>query len=422
MKNRYREYYYFAFESIFDPVFDSQVVEFIKEFNKGSDDDRKITLVVFGSFSDLISKKYTVKRKRIRKALEGRCRFFFKLPYFFKYPSLFSLSIFLNTVIALKALSLLMRLNRSGKMVFHCRTEIASYILLNIRNKFYKKAKLICDCRGVGSKEILYKFPGKKGISLSKKIKNIEDAAHKRADQLFCVSKSFKEYINKKSGEKIKIEVIPCCINKDKFYFNSIKRREKRKELDIENRFTVLYSGSLNMWQLPEEIIKIFLEFRSYIKDSILVIFTRDTGIAEKLLKKYDLNNDSYIVGSKSFDEISSYLPVGDIGLLIREENEVNRIAFPIKYTEYVRSGVPVFTSITSDIDAFLEKYNTGFKIKDFKDVSEIRNVISDIKQDLDNICSNAYKKRISNVIGEKFGWSAYTPKIKRIYQMITDE
>jgi len=415
------KYYYFAFESIFDAVFDSQVVEFIKEFNKGPDDDKKIKLLVFGSLSDLINKKYREKIDSIKKELDGRCLFFFKFPYFYRFPCLLGFSVFLNSAAVCKALVLFLRLKRSGRMVFHCRTEMASYILLKIRRIFFKKAKVICDCRGVGSKEILYKYPGKKGNILSNKIRDIEDFAHNNSDLLFCVSESFKRFIQGNNQKNLDIEVIPCCINTVKFKFDAEVRAEKRRQMGIDDRFAVLYSGSLNEWQLPEEMIKIFLEFKKYIIDSIFVIFTGDIYIAEEMLKKYDLSRDSYILESKSFNEISSYLPVGDIGLLIREENEVNKVAFPIKYTEYTRSGVPVFTSIKSDIDIFIKKYNTGFKIRDFRDAAEIRNVISNIKQELDNICSNGYKEKISDITGREFGWPSYMPKIRKQYQLMID-
>ncbi len=421
MRDKDIKYYYFAFESIFDAVFDSQVVEFVKEFNKGSDDDKKITLVVFGSLSDLINKEYGKKRCSIIKALDGKCHFFFKFPYFYRFPCLLGFSVFLNAVTVCKALVLFLRLKRSGKMVFHCRTEMASYILLKIRRIFFKKAKMICDCRGVGSKEILYKYPGKKGNILSNKIRNIEDFAHNNSDLLFCVSESFKRFIQGNNQKHLDIEVIPCCINTVKFKFDAEARDKKRKEMGIDDRFVVLYSGSLNEWQLPEEMINIFKVFQKNIEDSIFVLFTRDMGFAEDLIARSGLKSGSYIIESKSFDEIGGYLQVGDMGLLIREENDVNRVAFPIKFTEYVRSGVPVLTSITSDVAGLISRYNAGFILMDHNDQKEIERTVLKIRSGIDQIKSNGYKEKISSLIGEEISWEKHISIVKEAYKGITD-
>ncbi len=47
--------FYIAFESIFDPVFDSQVTEFVKELNQRlSKENEKTRLIVIGSLSTVI--------------------------------------------------------------------------------------------------------------------------------------------------------------------------------------------------------------------------------------------------------------------------------------------------------------------------------------------------------------------------------
>jgi len=409
--------FYFAFESIFDPVFDSQVIEFIKEFNLRSVSDEKIRLVVLGSFNDLFKKGYWSKRKKINSALEGNCFFFFKVPYFYRFPFLLDISLFINAFISCMVIYQFMGLKKPKNVLFHCRTEIAGYVLLKVRGKFFRNARVICDCRGVGSKEILYKYPGKKGNILSNKIRDIEDFAHNNSDLLFCVSESFKRFIQGNNQKHLDIEVIPCCINTVKFKFDAKVRDKKRKEMGIDDRFAVLYSGSLNEWQLPEEMINIFKVFQKNIEDSIFVLFTRDMGFAEDLIARSGLKSGSYIIESKSFDEIGSYLQVGDLGLLIREENDVNRVAFPIKFTEYVRSGVPVLTSITSDVAGLIVKFNAGFIMKDHNDQKEIERTVLKVRSDIDHIKSNEYKEKISNLIGEEISWEKHISIVKEAYK-----
>lgn len=412
--------FYIAFESIFDPVFDSQVTEFVKELNQGlSKENGGTRLVVIGSLTDIFKKAYWEKRKKIKHILKGNCSFFFKIPYSYQIPSLLWTSLFINMIITLKVILFFLRLKRSETAIFHCRTEITSFVLIRIRDLFYPNIKVICDCRGVGSEEIIYKYPGDKGILLSKKIKRVERYAHKRSDHLFCVSNSFKAYIKEKNKNTPDIEVIPCCINTKKFKFDEKVRDKARKEMGISDRFVILYAGSLNEWQLPEKMIEIFNIFKRNISESIFLLLTRDTGFAEKLFLDSGMDKDSYIIRHIPFDRIGRYLVAGDVGLLIREENDVNRVAFPIKFTEYVRSGVPVLTSITSDIADFIEKYDAGFMIRNYNDISEIEKIVLEIKADIHNIGNRQYKNRISSIVGEKMSWDSNMQRVMDIYRKL---
>jgi glycosyltransferase involved in cell wall biosynthesis len=412
--------FYIAFESIFDPVFDSQVTEFVKELNQRlSKENEKTRLVVIGSLTDIFKKDYWKKRKKIKQALKGNCSFFFKIPYSYQIPSLFGTSLFINMVITFKVILFFLRLRRSETAVLHCRTEITSSVLIKIRDLFYPNIKVICDCRGVGSEEIIYKYPGGKGILLSKKIERVERSAHRKSDHLFCVSNSFKAYIREKNETTPDIEVVPCCINAEKFKFDEEARDKIRKEMGISDRFVILYAGSLNEWQLPEKMIEIFNIFKRNISESIFLMLTKDTEFAEDLFLDSGMDKNSYIIRHIPFDLIGKYLVAGDVGLLIREENDVNRVAFPIKFTEYIRSGVPVMTSITSDIADFIEKYDAGFRIRDHNDISEIEKIVLDIRADAHNTGSRQYKDRISSIIGEKMSWDSRMPAVMDIYRKL---
>lgn len=412
--------YYFAFESIFDPVFDSQVIGFLRKMNDRFDKIKgELKLIIVGSINDLFKRIYWQKRKRIKKKLNNRCVFVFKFPYLYKFPYLLGFSIFLNAMICFFVLFFNLRLKKSETVIFHCRTEMGSYILLKLRRFFYKNIKVICDCRGVGSKEIMYKPGIRNKILLSWKIYEIEKFVHINSDYLFCVTEAFKEYILNESKNIIKkIKIIPCCLDTNRFKYNPGLREKIREEMSIKNDdFVILYSGSLNQWQLPGRMIEIFKIFRRVIKNSIFVVLTKDMEEAYKLFIESGLNKDYFIISFKPYNLINKYLLIGDIGLLIREDNDVNRVAFPIKFSEYIRCGVPVLTSISSDVINLVGDYSLGFRLKDFNDDRELRNIAGYIKKNMDYIKSDGYKSKISNAIRKKVDWDYYTDQILEIYK-----
>jgi glycosyltransferase involved in cell wall biosynthesis len=415
------KYFYFAFESIFDPIFDSQVLTYVEKYNSFAGDDEKISLVLFGSTGDLFKHGYHKEIKEIKNRMKGFFNYSFKIPYFYKYPCMLGFSMLLNSLVVFSVLFFKKRLRKKERFVCHCRTEIGSYILLKLRENFYKDMKIICDCRGIGSKEILYKSGINNKEMLSGKIRKIENYAHANSDYLFCVTESFKKYILDQHGNKIKkIKVIPCCIDTEKFRYDKNTREKCRNEMGIDpESFVVLYAGSLSGWQLPDAMIDIFNIIKEYIKNSIFVIFTRDIETASEKIKTSGMHEGNYIIDAKPPSGMNKYLTIGDLGLLIREDNEVNRVAFPVKFAEYCRCGVPVLSSITSDVTNIIERYKLGYRLEDYRDLENIKKVINKIKVNIDTIKSDSYKKRISDSIEKIVNWESYLEFILYVYRSL---
>jgi len=412
--------FYCAFESIFDPVFESQVLVFLKNLNNRlSPSGKAINLVIFGSIGDLFKKNYFHRRKYIKNFLNGKCYFTFKFPYFYKFYILFKFSILINILISFLLFYFVARLKKSEHALFHCRTEVGSYFLLSLRNIFFKNTKVICDCRGIGSKEILYKSKNRSSNVLFKRIEKIENFSHADSDYLFCVSETFKKYIQSKINRKNNIEVIPCCLDTDKFKYDPNIRKKIRNDFGVKDKFVILYAGSLNEWQLPVEMVRIFKIFSTVIKNISFIMFTKDIKYARELFSSFGLKKDNYAIKAVPHYLINEYLLIGDLGLLIRQDNDVNKVAFPIKFFEYIRCGVPILSSITSDLEVLIKKYNLGFWLRDYNDESEIKKIALLVKNKMEYFKSDMYKRELSTVIERKMSWNSYLDSIINIYERI---
>jgi len=410
--------FYSAFESIFDPVFESQVMVLLSNINdRLSPSGQSVNLVIFGSIEDLFKGAYIQRKRYIKKFLNNRCIFSFKFPYLHRFSIFFRLSLLINTLICFFTLYFIVRLKRSEKALFHCRTEIVSYILLVLKRTFFKNIKVICDCRGIGSKELLYKYNIKNNNIAFEVVEKIENYSHKNSDYIFCVSNSFRNYIRERTSRVDNIKVIPCCLDTDIFKYDSNERKKIRNYFNVENKFVLLYSGSLNEWQLPLEMIKIFIVFKTVFKNSIFIIFTGDIKYAREIFLNSGLKKDEYIVSSIPHHLINKYLLVGDIGLLIRQDNDVNKVAFPVKFYEYVRCGVPVLSSITSDLKDLIIKYDLGFWISDYGNEFEIKRIAMLLKNKVDYFKSDEYKKKLSKAIEREISWDNYLDSIINVYE-----
>jgi glycosyltransferase involved in cell wall biosynthesis len=99
--------------------------------------------------------------------------------------------------------------------------------------------------------------------------------------------------------------------------------------------------------------------------------------------------------------EIQNYLAVGDLGLLLRERNSVNRVASPVKFAEYLACGLPVLVSPgVGDFSHFVCAEHVGYVLEPGLPLAR---VVSEIR---DN--RSAFRVRCQEVAARNFDGDRY--------------
>jgi len=131
------------------------------------------------------------------------------------------------------------------------------------------------------------------------------------------------------------------------------------------------------------------------------------------ILSKYKISHPDVISTFVSYDKVPAYLYACDIGIIWRDENIVNWVASPIKFSEYLSCGLPVIANRSVHlINEVIENYKVGVLIKD---ISEIN------KKIIESLLSlNRYK--ISEVGRYLFGIENVGPMYLKIYNKILKE
>ncbi|MFB0527092.1 MAG: glycosyltransferase [bacterium] len=283
-----------------------------------------------------------------------------------------------------------------GVNILHCHGEAGGYLGLLARKKMGKDIPLISDLRGLVSEESL--LCAKDAGFLRRflfnlrayEFRKIEECVVKESDLIFCVSREFKEYLQEKYGANPdKIAVVPSLVDSRFFFFNSEIRKRKREELNIEGRIVFVYSGSTVKWQLPEETIAFFKKIKEIIPEAFLLFLANNILHAKKYFSGID--KEDYLLISVSYRKVSEFLNAADIGILLRENNLVNRVASPMKFGEYLCCGLPVIiTPGIGDSEEIIKEYGIG-RVLDLKDL-KIE------KHDLIQFLNNVDRKRIEKI------------------------
>lgn len=199
-----------------------------------------------------------------------------------------------------------------------------------------------------------------------KAMASAEKFARQTADQIIVLTDTLKNDLQNEYLVKTAIEVIPCCINTEKFYFDAKARERRRDELKIEEEKLFVYVGKIGSWYLVEEIFDFFREARQKIESCKLLIVTPDSS--EKfahIAQAANVSAESYFVVKATHDQVNDYLSASDVGLAFIKQLKSKRGSSPIKVAEYLSAGLPVvMTDGIGDCSTLIEENKVGAILK----------------------------------------------------------
>ncbi len=226
--------------------------------------------------------------------------------------------------------------------------------------------KIIFDARGAYKAEFEeYKVINHPKIINS--ISHLEKEAIYYSDFKISVSNALVDYWKKEYLYNQKdFVVIPCTLSNAflRSFPSEIEIQEKRKLLGFnEKDIIIVFSGSVAGWQslhFIDKYLNKILENNALTK----LLFLGNINIQDfSITKKYP--NRMYQT-NVSPDEVFDYLCIADYGWLVREQSITNRVASPVKFAEYLISGLKILISENiGDYTAFCYENQCGIIIKD---------------------------------------------------------
>lgn len=272
--------------------------------------------------------------------------------------------------------------------IIHIRGEsLARSVYKATKRIIQKNIKIISDIRGAAYEE---RFIYNKKLVISNLLKsghykrNIAQAGlYNHA--ISCVSERLKQYVLERSKAKESDIYVNHCIAGEDFRYSATKRQIYRQKLGVaENEVLFVFLGQAGSgWQNAEIIGK---------------------GIANKGYKLLHLSDEkidhnNIINLFVPYNEVANYLCAADIGVIWRNDDIVNNVASPTKFSEYVCCGLPVIANNGVHlINDYITKTKYGKTINDFSEIDT--KAIHDLCSLSRNIISeNAMNKFSSKII-----------------------
>lgn len=210
------------------------------------------------------------------------------------------------------------------------------------------KIPFILDCHGDNVSEYTFrnKDIDKRTLSFLEKMekKSVECAKY-----VVCQSEAMKNYLMNKHKQysKNKFFVFRCSADLSFFNLDDECRKKSRKELGISDKTLLfVYSGGLHRWQKIEESLAWFERYNQDINiNSKFLIMTLDADAAHQIVKNdFPKIEKNVIIKTVSYSDVAYYLNGADVAFLIRENIQLNIVAYPTKLAEYMACGLPVIS------------------------------------------------------------------------------
>jgi len=309
----------------------------------------------------------------------------------------------------------LVSLRQNATVIYGHGTKAGRLALL--AQKFNKRIKVISDIQGAIADESMY------AQKLSAQDKNIQrmlkDEAQTltQSNRLIFVSRAMQAHYEQKFKRALTPAVILPCAARANFLLDESARRQTRSDYGISERLVICYSGSVRAYQMPEAMAALFAAIQQEFSQAFFLIFSREKNFFEDLLQARHIPPQNYCIDFAPQGELFARLQAADIGLLLREDSIVNRVASPTKFAEYLLCGLPVITTpFVGDYSAIVTENHIGHLI----DLQNPAPLASSMKIFLQDVQKNRriYAERCSSFARANLTWDTHGEQLANLLSL----
>lgn len=285
--------------------------------------------------------------------------------------------------------------------IVHCRSYISALAGLKLKRKF--GVKMIFDMRGFWADERvdgkIWNLNSRIYKTIYSYFKRKEKEFLTKSDYTISLTSNGKREIESWdtiNQEKVKIKVIPCCVNLELFDPSKIsdsQKQELKTTLKIDsNSFVLGYVGSIGTWYMLPEMLDYFKVLKTEKPNAKFLFITGEKPdfIKEEAIKK-GLNPEDFIITSVLHDQVAIHISLFDQSIFFIRPSYSKKASSPTKQGEIMAMGIPLIcNSGVGDTDEIVLKYKSGKVITDFNEESYKKAILDEVHFDTKEIENGA--------------------------------
>lgn len=351
---------YISYNGMLDPLGQSQVIPYLRELSRKG---LRFTLLSYER-NPAFTAEGVVRCRLLKETLAGYGIEWHYMRYH-KWPSL-PATVY-DILAGIKYGASLVK--RQGIAMVHARSHIPAVIALALKKRF--GVKMIFDIRGLMGEEYVDAGHWSRRGLRYQITKIMERRTLATTDAIVTLTHKLWPVLTKWDGlrgREVCHQVVPCCTDLERFVFRQEDREGRRDELGLQNRFVVVYSGSIGSWYFGDKMADFFLVLLHQRPDAHFLWLTQgDPQWVKDLMRARAIREDQYTVKSVQPVEVASYLSASDAGIAFFKPGLSKLATSPTKVAEYLACGLPVImNSGIGDSDQLIDGEKVGALIEDF--------------------------------------------------------
>jgi glycosyltransferase involved in cell wall biosynthesis len=210
-------------------------------------------------------------------------------------------------------------------------------------------ARLVFDMRGLFVDEYVFEGALPEGTLKLALARRLERTLLFRSAAVVVVSNRFRDHLLSRPDiaaaiDPERIHVVPNRADLARFDGLSRARGRMRRERGWEERVVAVYAGASGAkWHRVDQIMERMARAMEAVPELRLLVMTQPSADGARALAA-DAGVPSGRAEFLTVDasEVPSFLSVGDLGLMLIERHVSKDVCSPIKFAEYMASGLPV--------------------------------------------------------------------------------
>lgn len=248
-----------------------------------------------------------------------------------------------------------------GAGVVHGQSHMAAGAVAWALGGMPSKA-MVFDVHGVDIEEAVDDGRLRGGGAAHRLRLHLERRAIERADWILPVTTSLAAHLRGRAAPRGSVRVVPCVSTLPAPAAGvASSRRQVRARLGWGDAPVALYLGSASAWQDPRRIVAAFAEALRREARLRLLVVTPDRSEFERLLAEAGIPPSAFAVETHPHGQVAAVAAAADVGLLLRDDSLINRVASPTKFAEYLSVGVAVvLTDVLEDFARLTLQHDVG--------------------------------------------------------------
>jgi glycosyltransferase involved in cell wall biosynthesis len=246
--------------------------------------------------------------------------------------------------------------------VIHARSHLAASVAAAVAS-FIPQARFLFDCRGLLGDEYVDAGHWSRDSFRYHLVKNVERVLLDRADAVVVLTDRARRWLkeNKLVTQKQTIEVIPCCVDLDRFRFDGSARARERARLGLlDDQLLLIYSGSLGSWYCEEQMAAFYASLRRRRKSHFLVLTHSPVERLRQAMSDHRIPENEVTIERATPTAMPAMLSAADAAICLVFPSFSKMASSPTKVPEYLAVGLPVVMNLgVGDGDRFIEKIDT---------------------------------------------------------------